>query len=83
MLKTKIDSVKDPYTRAFLWRFYNTFKSVILPVTLPVIIYELEKTPNDLSILVSMELWANLAYVAILASLGATLAGLDKVNRTK
>ncbi len=78
-----IDKVQDPYTRVFLWRFYNTFKSVILPVTLPVIIYELEKTPNDLSILLSMELWGNLAYVAVLASLASILAGLDKVRRTE
>ncbi len=77
-----IDRIEDPYTRAFLWRVYNTFKSVILPAVLPILIYELEQSPKDLSILWSGQLWVNIAYVSILALLGSTLAGLDKVYRS-
>ncbi len=83
MFKKTLDNIKDPIWKAFAWRFYNTFKSVILPVTLPLILYELEKTPKDLSTLLSAELWLNVAYVAVLAVLASTIAGLDKINRTK
>ena len=82
LLSDQIDKVKDPIWSAFLWRFYNTFKSVILPVAIPVIIYNLEQHPDNwLEIFVSASFWGNLAYVSLLAILGATLAGVDKIRR--
>jgi len=84
MLKQKLDSIKDPYIRAFVWRVYNTFKTVILPLILPLILIEVQGALNeagDLSPLLCTEFWASVLFVVILALIGALLAGFDKIRR--
>ena len=84
MLKQKLDSIKDPYIRAFVWRVYNTFKTVILPLILPLILIEVQavlQDAGDLSPLFCSEFWASLLFVVILTLIGAALAGFDKVRR--
>jgi hypothetical protein len=82
LVKDRIDKVQDPVYRAFFWRVYNTFKSVILPVAIPVVIYNLQAYPDEWWVIFTeASLWGNLAYVSLLALLGSTLAGLDKINR--
>jgi hypothetical protein len=84
MFKQKLDSIKDPYMRAFAWRVYNTFKSVILPLTLPLILLEVQaalQEAGDFSPLLCREFWISLSFVVTLALLGAAITGFDKVRR--
>ena len=77
-----IENIKDPFWKAFAWRVYNTFKTIILPVALPVIIAHCDYYQDNIFLMfISKELWLNLAYVSIIALLGSALAGLDKVYR--
>lgn len=74
-------NISKEKVEAFKWRCYNTFKSVILPVAIPIILVRMESMPNDLSILVSIELWESVAYAVIIALLGSIIAGIDKTRR--
>lgn len=67
----------------FKWRVYNTFKSVILPIVLSMVLVQLQNHPNDLSCLGEQQFWVNMAYAVLVAIVGSALAGLDKVNRMK
>ena len=81
-MKMVFEKIQDPFLRAFAWRVYNTFKTIILPVSLPVIIASAEYYQDNIFLMfISKELWLNLAYVSFLALMGSALAGLDKVNR--
>ena len=66
---------------AFKWRFYNTFKSVILPIALPFILNEMQKNPNNFEFVTNKEFWVALVYSVIIAILGSTIASLDKLRR--
>lgn len=66
---------------SFKWRVINTFKSVIIPAVVPIILFELTESPNDLSVLLSKDLWLAVGYAALVALLGSLVAGLDKVYR--
>ena len=68
---------------SFKWRIWNTFKSVILPIVLSMILIQLENHPNDLSCLAERSFWLNMAYAVLVALVGSTLAGLEKVTRMK
>lgn len=84
MLKQKLDSIKDPYARAFSWRVYNTFKTVILPLVLPLILLEVQaalQEAGDFSPLFCADFWASVLFIIILALIGSALAGYDKVRR--
>ncbi len=73
--------MKDTVFQSFAWRFWNTFKSIILPVILPLFLLELQKTPNDLSSLATLEFWEVIGYGTLVAIAGSALAGLDKIKR--
>lgn len=81
MIVALLNKIQDEVLKAFAFRVYNTFKSVILPIVLSLIVLELEKTPGDLSILVSGEFWYKILYAVIVALIGGAVAGLDKVKR--
>jgi hypothetical protein len=81
MIVALLNKIQNEVVRAFGFRVYNTFKSVILPIVLSLIILELEKTPGDLSCLVSGEFWYKILYAVIVALIGGAVAGLDKVKR--
>lgn len=82
-MRELLDSIKNPLVRAYAWRVYNTFKSVILPVAIPLILLKLQETPDDLSILFKGELWLQILYAVVIALLGGVVAGLDKINRMR
>lgn len=68
---------------SFKWRVINTFKSVILPIVLSMLLVQLQEHPNDLRCLGEQQFWFNMAYAVLVALVGSALAGLDKVNRMK
>lgn len=65
---------------SFKWRVYNTFKSVVLPIVLGMVLVELQEHGNFDGIL-TKEVWINIAYAVVVALVGSTIAGLDKVSR--
>ena len=73
----------DKQWDSFKWRIWNTFKSVILPIILSMVLIQLQDHPNDLTCLLERTFWLNVAYSVVVALVGSTLAALDKVNRMK
>ena len=81
MIVALLNRIKDEVWRAFAFRVYNTFKSVILPLVLSLTLMELENNPGDLSCLLSWEFCSKIAYAVVVAVIGGAVAGLDKVQR--
>ena len=79
----KLTKKKLEMINAFSWRFYNTFKSVILPVALPFILSQMQKTPNSFEFVTNKEFWVALAYAIVISVLGSTIAGIDKLRRVE
>lgn len=67
---------------SFKWRTWNTFKTVVLPIILSMLLVQLQKY-ESISCLTDTEFWASMAYSVLVAIISAMLAGLDKVNRMK
>lgn len=65
---------------SFKWRITNTFKSIILPIVLGMILRELQEHGNFDGIL-TKDVWINIAYAVVVALVGSTIAGLEKVSR--
>jgi hypothetical protein len=62
------------------WRIWNTFKSVVLPIVLGMVLVELQEHGNFDGIL-TKDVWINIAYAVVVALVGSAIAGLDKVSR--
>ena len=62
------------------WRIWNTFKSVVLPIVLGMVLVELQEHGNFDGIL-TKDVWINIAYAVVVALVGSTIAGLEKVSR--
>ena len=67
-------------TEAFLWRVWNTFKTVCLPVVLVMVMSRLEGELS-ISVLASFEFWDSVVVAVITALAGSILTGIDKVHR--
>lgn len=80
-LKTKLDSIEDPKKRSFAWRFYNFFKVTILPAFLLILLIELEGRPESLSTFLDLELWDNVFYAVIFATIVSAAGGVEKTRR--
>jgi hypothetical protein len=65
---------------SFKWRVYNTFKSIILPIALGMILVELQEHGNFDGVF-TKDIWIQIAYAVVVALIGSALAGLDKVSR--
>ena len=81
MLVPLLDQIKNPILKSFAFRTYNTFKSVILPIVLPLVLIQLQNNPNDITCLLRGEFWLTILYAVVVALVGASVAGLDKVTR--
>lgn len=81
MIPKLLERIKSPELKAFMFRMYNTFKSVILPIVLPLVLLELQNNPDDLSCLLQGEFWYKILYAVVIALVGGAVAGLDKITR--
>lgn len=81
LIVAQLEKIKSPLWKAFAFRVYNVFKSVILPIVAYMVYERLKANPNDLSCLLEGEFWTSTLYAVIIAVLGSTIAGLDKVSR--
>lgn len=75
-----IEKIQNPITKAFVFRFYNVFKSIVLPTVLGIILFELKEHGNFEG-LVDEKVWVEAIYSIVLALVGSAVAGLDKINR--
>ncbi len=77
-----IEKIQNPVVKAFVFRFYNVFKSIVLPIVLGVILFELKEHGNFEG-LIDKKVWVEAIYSIVLALVGSAVAGLDKINRMK
>ena len=80
LIVAEIEKIKNPLLRAFMFRFYNTFKSVVLPIVFGVILYELKEHGNFEG-LMEEKVWVEVIFTIVLTLVGSAVAGLDKVSR--
>ncbi len=81
MLVSLIEKIADPKLKAFVFRTYNVFKVVILPVVIGMLLEDLKENPGELNGLLDLHLWEEIGYAVIITLLGSGLAGLDKLTR--
>jgi len=77
------EKIKNEQWKSFAYRVWNTFKSVLLPIILPLALAQLKESPNDISCLLEVEFWEGILYAVVIALIGGAIAGLDKVSRMK
>ena len=82
LIVVKLETIKDPLLRAFAFRFYNVFKSVVLPLVLGTILHELKEHGNFTG-LMEEKVWQEVLFTIVLTIVGSAVAGLDKVEREK
>ena len=76
-----LEKIKNEILKAFAFRVYNVFKSIVLPITFPLVLIELQNNPNDLSCLLNGQFWMGILYAVVVALVGSAVAGLEKVSR--
>jgi len=80
LIVAELEKIKNPLWKAFAFRVYNTFKSVVLPIVVGVIFYELNEHRN-FSGLMEEKVWAEVLFTIVFTLVGSAVAGLDKVAR--
>lgn len=83
MFVALLEKIKSPEWKAFAFRMYNTFKTIVLPIVLSMVYLELQNNPDDIACLLSGVFWLKVAYAVIVAVIGSALAGIDKITRMK
>lgn len=80
LIIAELEKIKNPIIKAFAFRFYNVFKSVVLPLVLGTILYELKEHGNFTG-LMEEKVWQEVLFTIVLTLVGSAVAGLDKVSR--
>lgn len=83
LIVVELEKIKNPLLKAFAFRVYNVFKSIILPIVLGAMLVQLQNHPNDLTCLGEVQFWLNILYAVLVAVVGSAIAGLDKVSRER
>lgn len=80
LIVAELEKIKNPILKAFAFRFYNVFKSVVLPLVLGIILRELKEHGNFTG-LMEEKVWQEVLFTIVFTLLGSAVAGLDKVSR--
>lgn len=80
LIIAELEKIKNPILKAFAFRFYNVFKSVVLPLVLGIILRELKEHGNFTG-LMEEKVWQEVLFTVVLTLVGSAVAGLDKVSR--
>ena len=80
LIVAELEKIKNPILKAFAFRFYNVFKSVVLPSVLGTIFLELKEHGNFTG-LMEGKVWQEVLFTIVLTLVGSAVAGLDKVSR--
>ena len=75
------DFFSNPKVQAFLWRVWNTFKSIMALPMLLVLYDALSASETGLGVLTDKGLWNSVIYAGVFALIGSIIAGFDKVKR--
>lgn len=68
-----------------MWRFYNTFKSVVFPLMAGALLtyFEANDLPIAITSFVSVDVWNYVGGAIILSILSSAIAGVDKLTRVE
>jgi len=80
LIVIELEKIKNPLLKAFAFRFYNVFKSVVLPLVLGIILRELKEHGNFTG-LMEEKVWQEVLFTIVLTIVGSAVAGFDKVAR--
>ena len=80
LITAELEKIKNPIIKAFAFRFYNVFKSVVLPLVLGTILRELNEHGNFTG-LMEEKVWQEVLFTIVLTLVGSAVAGLEKVSR--
>lgn len=80
LIVAELEKIKNPIIKAFAFRFYNVFKSVVLPLVLGIILRELKEHGNFTG-LMEEKVWQEVLFTVVLTLVGSAVAGLEKVSR--
>lgn len=80
LIVAELEKIKNPIIKAFAFRFYNVFKSVVLPLVLGIILRELKEHGNFTG-LMEEKVWQEVLFTIVLTIVGSAVAGFDKVAR--
>ena len=80
LIIAELEKIKNPIIKAFAFRFYNVFKSVVLPLVLGTILRELNEHGNFTG-LMEEKVWQEVLFTIVLTIVGSAVAGFDKVAR--
>ena len=80
LIVAELEKIKNPILKAFAFRFYNVFKSVVLPLVLGIILRELNEHGNFTG-LMEEKVWQEVLFTIVLTLVGSAVAGLEKVSR--
>ena len=80
LITAELEKIKNPILKAFAFRFYNVFKSVVLPLVLGIILRELNEHGNFTG-LMEEKVWQEVLFTIVLTLVGSAVAGLEKVSR--
>lgn len=80
LIVAELEKIKNPILKAFAFRFYNVFKSVVLPLVLGIILRELKEHGNFTG-LMEEKVWQEVLFTIVFTLVGSAVAGLDKVSR--
>lgn len=80
LIVAELEKIKNPILKAFAFRFYNVFKSVVLPLVLGTILHELKEHGNFTG-LMEEKVWQEVLFTIVFTIVGSAVAGLDKVSR--
>ena len=80
LIIAELEKIKNPILKAFAFRFYNVFKSVVLPLVLGIILRELKEHGNFTG-LMEEKVWQEVLFTIVLTIVGSAVAGFDKVAR--
>lgn len=82
LIVIELEKIKNPLLKAFAFRFYNVFKSVVLPLVLRTVLRELKEHGN-FTVLMEEKVWQEVLITIVLTIVGSAVAGLEKVEREK
>lgn len=80
LITAELEKIKNPILKAFAFRFYNVFKSIVLPLVLGTILYKLKEHGNFTG-LMEEKVWQEVLFKIVLTIVGSAVAGLEKVSR--
>jgi len=82
LIVIELEKIKSPLLKAFAFRFYNVFKSFVLPIVVGTVLKELTEHGNFEGIM-EARVWGEMLFLIVFTLVGSANAGFEKVGREK